>query len=137
MFTFGKIRLVAAALCGPLIAFAPELAQAGNESRSEAHPLPDGLFEVIADFSESAIYWCGAGTYAQNVLGRAQSDRIHVWRGPAPSQAKPGRKSVQFGLDAPPGTKSGSRFSTDVKIIGNSLSVSQAREKCNERTSSG
>jgi hypothetical protein len=130
-------RVVPFGLIGLLATTAPTSALAGNESRSQAFPLPDQLFEVIADFSESSIYWCGAGTYAQTTLSKPQRDKIYVWQGPSASAAKPGQKSVRFGFRPPPGASLGSSLSTDVKIVGNALSVSQAREKCNERTSSG
>ena len=109
----------------------------GNESRAKAYPLADGLFEVVADFSENAIYWCGAGTYAQSKLSRPVSDIIYVWQGPSPSTARPGERSVRFGLEPPAGFQRGSSYSTDVAIVGNFLTVAQARQTCNERTSSG
>lgn len=109
-------------------------AQAGNESRSKAYPLQNGQFEVIADFSESSLYWCGAGTYALKTLSRPISDRVYVWASPSASAVQPVRKSVRFGFQPPPGVGAVSSISTDVAIVGNSLSVSQARETCNERT---
>ncbi|MFT7597035.1 MAG: hypothetical protein ACI8R4_004378 [Paracoccaceae bacterium] len=46
-------------LCTAMMVTQP--AQAGNESRSHAFAMADGLIEVVADFSENSIYWCGAG----------------------------------------------------------------------------
>ena len=112
-------------------------ATGGNESRSQAFALPDGLFEVVADFSENAIYWCGAGTYAQATLSGSAGQKIYVWQGPSASVARPGQQAVRFGLTPPPGGASGPGFSTDVSIVGNVMSVAQARQTCNERTSSG
>lgn len=44
---------------------------AGNESRFEAFPLENGTFEVVARFSEDAIYWCGAAVHAGHNTARA------------------------------------------------------------------
>lgn len=112
-------------------------ALAGNESRSKAYPLSDGLFEVIADFSENAVYWCGAGTYARARLQSPTGQKIYVWQGPSPSVARAGQTSVRFGLQPPSGAADTVGFSTDVGIVGNSMTVAQARQTCNERTSSG
>lgn len=46
------------------LAMLPTVTLAGNESRSAAYDIGDGLIEVVADFSENAIYWCGVGDYA-------------------------------------------------------------------------
>jgi len=118
-----------------VLAGAPSLA--GNQSRFEAFPLPDGRFEVIAAFSENAIYWCGAATFvASNKLARG-TGQIYVWQGPAPSAARPGRTSVRFGVEAPPGAGKVDSLTTSVEIVGNSLTVAEARQTCNERNASG
>ena len=115
----------------------PLSAQAGNESRSKAYPLDNGLIEVIADFSENAIYWCGAGDFALTRLKKPANQRLYVWKGPSASTAKPGERAVTFGFERPPGATDGNSLTTDVRIIGNSLSVAQAKKTCDERTSSG
>ena len=88
-------------LLGISIGAAATISWAGNESRYEAFPLDDGLFEVVADFSENAIYWCGAGLYAQKQMKKSATERIYVWRGPGPSNAKPNDVSVRFGFTPP------------------------------------
>ena len=124
------------ALAGLLIVTTPP-AQAGNESRSHAYAFSNDLVEVVADFSENSVYWCGAGTYAQNTLSKPATTMIYVWQGPSPSTARPGEKSVKFGFQPPPGVDPVSSLTTNVAIIGNALSVSSARQTCNERTTSG
>ena len=77
-------------------------AAAGNESRSAAYPVAGGLIEVVAAFSENAIYWCGVGDHALTRLGMPGSQRIYVWQGPSPSLARPGERAVTFGFAPPP-----------------------------------
>ncbi|MCE8521573.1 hypothetical protein KBY24_10725 [Ruegeria pomeroyi] len=111
-------------------------ALAGNESRSVAYPLPGGLIEVVADFSENSIYWCGAGDHALNQMRKPGNQRLYVWKGPSPSTAQPSAQAVTFGFTPPPQGPASS-LTNDVGIIGNTLSVSQAKKTCDERTSSG
>ena len=124
----------AAALTAGLTA-APALA--GNESRSKAYPLSNGLIEVIADFSENSIYWCGAGDYALTQMSKPVTQRLYVWKGPAPSTAVAGERAVTFGFTRPPEAGEVNSLTNDVNIIGNSLSVGQAKKTCDERTTSG
>ncbi|HCE71223.1 hypothetical protein KQ247_05430 [Ruegeria pomeroyi] len=112
------------------------VALAGNESRSIAYSLPGGLIEVVADFSENSIYWCGAGDHALNKMRKPGNQRLYVWKGPSPSIAQPGGRAVTFGFTPPPQGASPA-LTNDVGIIGNTLSVSQAKKTCDERTSSG
>lgn len=110
-------------------------AAAGNESRYRAFDMGNGTFEVVADFTENAIYWCGASLFARQALGGAQGQRIYVLQAPSPSRAVPGEKAVTFGLEPPP---SGAVASyTNGTIVGNSLTVSQAFGGCSERSASG
>ena len=118
------------------ITLAATTALAGNESRYSAYPLTGRAFEVVAEFSENAIYWCGASLYARAELGAAATQMIFVLRGPAPSQARPGQKSVTFTLTPPDGTPAQS-YTNSVTLIGNALSVTQAYGGCSERSSSG
>lgn len=115
------------ALTGPVVA--------GNESRYRAFDLGDGTFEVVADFTENAIYWCGASIFTRTALGGAQNQRIYVLQGPSPSRAAPGEKAVRFGLQPPPGGQVDSY--TNSTSVGNSLTVFQANGGCTERSSSG
>ncbi|MEX0279781.1 MAG: hypothetical protein AB3N13_01185 [Arenibacterium sp.] len=117
------------ALSGPL--------WAGNESRMEAFPYKEGLIEVVADFSENAIYWCGAAWYVRNELSGDRPKRLYVWQGPSTSASKPGEKSVKFGFEPPENRESAPSFSNSVDVIGNSMSVAQASQTCNERSTSG
>lgn len=118
-------------------ALAAGSALAGNESRAHAYPLQNGLVEVVADFSENSIYWCGAATYALSRLSKPGTDTIWIWQGPSPSAAKPGERSVKFGFEPPPGVDTAQALTNDVGIVGNALSVAQAKQTCNERTTSG
>lgn len=111
-------------------------AYGGNESRYRAFDLGDGTFEVVADFSENAIYWCGASLFARDTLGRPVTQRIYVLGAPAPSRAAPGERAVRFGL-APPSSGAVSSYTNSVSVVGNALTVSQAFGGCSERTSSG
>ncbi|MBO9450715.1 hypothetical protein J7426_10630 [Tropicibacter sp. R16_0] len=115
----------------------PTATWGGNESRSAAYDLGNGLIEVVADFSENAIYWCGVGDYALLRLAKRGNTRIYVWKGPSPSTARPGERAVTFGFTPPPGASTGASFTTDVSVVGNSLSVGQAKRTCDERTASG
>lgn len=110
---------------------------AGNESRMEYFPYTDGLVEIVADFSENAIYWCGAATYAMSELRDASPKRIYVWQGPSQSRAKQGEKSVKFGFQPPPEGGAAPSYSNSVEVVGNSMSVAQAHQTCNERSASG
>lgn len=112
-------------------------ADAGNESRFEAFKLSADRFEIVADFTENAIYWCGASIYARDRLGAKATQKIYVIQGPAPSSARPDRVSVRFSLTPPPQTDSASTYSNSVGIVGNALSVAQASGGCTERSSSG
>ena len=112
-------------------------ALAGNESRYEAFDLRDGSFEVVAEFSENAIYWCGASLFTTKRLGQAMTTRIYVLQAPGPSRGKPGHVAVRFGFVPPAGQDQVSTFTNSVKIVGNSLSAAQAFGGCSERSSSG
>lgn len=112
-------------------------ALAGNESRAKAFALPDGGFEVVADFSEDAVYWCGAAVYARTKLSRPGTDRIFVLQGAAPSAAMPGENSIRFSFERPARAENVSPYSNDTSVVGNSMSVAQAFLTCNERSASG
>ncbi|MFC3613834.1 hypothetical protein ACFORG_08710 [Lutimaribacter marinistellae] len=127
---------VAAAAITTTVLFATAV-PAGNQSRATAYLLPGGLIEVVADFSENAIYWCGAGELARARLDRAGTERLYVWRGPAPSTAAPGQRAVTFGLTPPPSGAVDGGWSTDVDLVGNAMSVASAERACDERTTSG
>ena len=127
-------------LCAFIVAagtLAGTSSHAGNESRSQAFSYENNLVEVIADFSEDSIYWCGAATYALANPQALSGNRIYVWQGPSNSAAQPGRKSVKFGFQPPPGGNANGGFSNTVSLVGNSMTVVQAKQTCNERTSSG
>ena len=109
----------------------------GTNSRFQAFPVDNGLFEIVAEFSENAIYWCGAAVYAASNLSKPSNQRIYVWEGPSGSTAKPGDVAVRFGFTPPPGGKATNIFSNDVDIVGNSLSLTQAQQGCSERSASG
>lgn len=110
---------------------------AGNESRMEVFPYKDGLIEVVADFSEDSIYWCGAAQFVQTELSGKRPKRIYVWQGPSASASKPGEKSVKFGFAPPENAGDAPGFSNSVNYVGNSMSFAQASQTCNERSASG
>lgn len=112
-------------------------AQAGNESRYRAYPLDNKSFEVIAEFTENAIYWCGASIFARSQMGRPVSQRIYVLQSPGPSRTRPGQVAVRFGLTPPSGAENVNSYTNSVGLVGNSLTVSQAAGGCTERSSSG
>lgn len=112
-------------------------AAAGNESRYQAFPVSDDQFEVIAEFSENAIYWCGAAEYALKSLSKSTSQRIYVVQGPSGSSALPGETAVRFGFRPPASAGEVATFTNDVAIVGNSMSLTQARQGCTERSASG
>lgn len=120
-----------------VVTFAGQTAMAGNESRYQAFPLPGAEFEVIAEFSENAIYWCGAAEYSLRTLSKPTTQRIYVVQGPSGSTARPGETAVRFGFQPPPGGGNVSSFTNDVAIVGNSMSLTQARQGCTERSASG
>lgn len=107
-------------------------ALADNRSRSEAYRLSDGTIEVVADFSENQLYWCGASQAARSIANGTQ--RIYVVEGPGPSRSVPGRTSVRFALQPPAGGGNGGGFTNSVQVVGNSLTVAQAAQTCNERS---
>lgn len=125
---------IAGAGCAAFIALVSAMpALADNRSRAEAFRMADGSIEVVADFSENQLYWCGASQAARNLAeGR---DRIYVLRGPAPSQSVPGRVAVRFGLTPPAQVADGAAGLTNsVDVVGNSLTLAQALQTCNERS---
>ncbi len=119
------------------LAFTALPVSAGHESRSSALPIKDGLFEVFAEYTDNSIYWCGAATYAMGQLGATTTQRVFVWQTLSPGVGKPGKKSVKFALSPPPGTTPGNSYTPNVDTVGQSLSVSQAKQACNELTASG
>ena len=118
------------------LVFMASSALADNRSRVDAFVLNDGTFEVVAEFTENALYWCGASEAAR-IAALPNTQRLYVLNGPAPSQAVPGARAVRFGVTPPDGGASGSSFTNSVNVVGNSLTVFQARQTCNERSASG
>lgn len=114
---------------GALVTAAP--ATADNRSRTEAFRLSDGTIEVVAQFSENQLYWCGASEAARAIA--SGTSRLYVIQGPAPSRSVPGRNAVRFSLNAPQGAPV-STFTNSVEVVGNSLTVAQAAQTCNERS---
>ncbi len=116
--------------------FTVSAAHADNRSRVESFALSDGTFEVVALWSESALYWCGASLAARDA-GISESQRLYVQAGIERSSAVPGARAVRFSPTPPAGVGNVSTFSNSVNIIGNSLTVAQAYQTCTERTASG
>ncbi|MFY9212922.1 MAG: hypothetical protein WAO69_17550 [Aestuariivita sp.] len=111
-------------------------AHADNRSRVTAYVLSDGTFEVVADFTEDSLYWCGAYLAASRAAA-AGTQRIYVLQGVAPSRSVPGKPAVRFGLTPPPQGAASGGFSNSVELIGNSLTLVQAEQTCRERSASG
>lgn len=62
---------------------------------------------------------------------------IYVQQGPSHSRAMPRKKSVTFGFAPPNGMAPVKALTFDVKTIASGFSVTQAIQKCNERSASG
>lgn len=114
----------------PIVVLAASAGHANNDSRFKAFSLPDERFEIIADYSDNSIYWCGAAIYATSALSKPVTQKIYVWKTRAPSIAQPAEKSVQFGFQQPPGTEPVTSLTKSVDIVGNSLTAAQARQGC-------
>lgn len=102
---------------------------AHNESRATAHALDADRFEVIAEYLDNSVYWCGAASYAIRDLAKPTNQPIYVLQGPAPSRAKPGETAVTFGF-SPPASGANSGLTNAVDRVGNTLSVGAARQTC-------
>lgn len=124
--TFLRFAAVATAL-----ATLPVAATASNGKYTyNAFPVTSGVFEIESmRGSDSAHYWCGAGHYVGAELGRPANQRVYVIRADGPSQASPGRTTVQFSL-TPPTTGAVATNTIDIDIIGNNLSQAQAYQFC-------
>lgn len=109
-------------------------ALADNRSRTQGFLLPDGTIEAVPNFSEDQLYWCGASEAARQVA--SGTDRLYVIDAPGPSQSVPGAIGARFSLTPPPGGPVSS-FTNSVEVIGNTMTVAQAAQTCNERSASG
>lgn len=119
-----------------MLALIPAIAPAGVSDPNEIFVRPDNQFEVITQKSPApSDYWCAAGTYAVSRLSKPVTQPIYVWRGRSDSQAQPGKTAVLFAFTPPPGGAVSS-YSNSVDIVGNSLSVAQARQSCSDRLTS-
>ena len=127
-----RARLVAA--CAAALLVAPQADAASGQARNGLTAAGDArAFEVFTRAgSGGADHFCAAGDFARRHLGAAADDRVVVLRPPGPSETRPGRRSVVFGL-RPPGT-AGNRglsmiFATTGRP-GTSRSVAHARALC-------
>ncbi len=102
----------------------PGIALTVYSSSYDVDPASDGTFEIVSDISRDAIFWCGAASHAATALSKSNSEKIYVWRG---RLAKPDGSAVRFGF-APPSGGEVSGYSASVEIVGNALSVVQARQ---------
>ncbi|SFT67322.1 hypothetical protein SAMN05216236_10543 [Sedimentitalea nanhaiensis] len=117
MAYFGKLALAAAVVVSPTWASAWWAI-----NRHEVFPVSDGVYEVVGRVGSAAWdYWCGAGDFAQRVMGVPAAERIYIWRGIGPSVTRPGRKAVQFALSPPPGADTDTPLSLSVKAAGDNL----------------
>jgi hypothetical protein len=100
-------------------------------NRHEVFPVSNTVWEVVSEVGSSAAdYWCGAGDFAQRVLGTPAADRIYIWRGIGPSVNRPGKKAVQFSLTPPAGANTSPRLSLSVKEAGDNLARHAAVQYC-------
>ncbi|MFD3189428.1 hypothetical protein ACFMPD_04030 [Sedimentitalea sp. HM32M-2] len=100
-------------------------------NRHEVFPVSDGVYEVVARVGSSASdFWCGAGDFAQRVIGLPAAERIYIWRGIGPSVNRPGRKAVQFALTPPPGADTTASLTLSVKAVGDNLARHAAVQYC-------
>lgn len=100
-------------------------------NRHEVFPVSDTVWEVVARVGTSAAdYWCGAGDYAQRVMGVPAASRIYIWKPVGPSVTRPGHKAVQFSLSPPPGADTSTGYSLTVKRAGDNLARHMAVQYC-------
>ena len=100
-------------------------------NRLEVFPVSESAWEVVARVGTSpADFWCGAGDYAQRVLGTPAAQRIYIWRGIGPSVNVPDRKAVQFSLTPPPGANTTPGYSLSVRAEGDNLARHAAVQYC-------
>ncbi len=100
-------------------------------NRHEVFPVSDTVWEVVSEVGSSAAdYWCGAGDFAQRVLGTPAAQRIYIWKAIGSSVARPGRKAVQFSLTPPPGSDTSTGYSLTVKRAGDNLARHAAVQYC-------
>ena len=100
-------------------------------NRHEVFPVSDTVWEVVSEVGSSAAdYWCGAGDFAQRVLGTPAAQRIYIWKAIGPSVTRPGRKAVQFSLTPPPGADTSTGYSLTVRRAGDNLARHAAVQYC-------
>lgn len=100
-------------------------------NRHEVFPVSDTVWEVVARVGTSAAdYWCGAGDYAQRVMGVPAASRIYIWKAVGPSETRPGKKAVQFSLTPPEGADTSTGYSLTVKRAGDNLARHAAVQYC-------
>lgn len=100
-------------------------------NRLEVFPVSDSVWEVVSRVGTSpADFWCGAGDYAQRVLGTPAAERIYIWKAIGPSVNVQGRNAVQFSLSPPPGANTTPGYSLSVKAVGDNLARHAAVQYC-------
>ncbi|WP_424986493.1 hypothetical protein [Microbulbifer sp. S227A] len=100
-------------------------------NRLEVFPVSETVWEVVAGVGTSAAdYWCGAGDFAQRVLGVSATSRIYIWKPVGPSVNRPGKKAVQFSMSPPPGADTSTGYSLTVKRAGDNLARHAAVQYC-------
>lgn len=120
------LALVALTLAG-----GTKAAQAGYANAYSVTPLPAGGFQITANISPGASsFWCGAATYAQSRLSQAATQRIYVT---AARRTHGDGSVVGFAL-TPPESGAVQSVSHSVDLVGNNLSVTQARQYCYDKT---
>lgn len=100
-------------------------------NRHEVFPVSDTVWEVVSEVGSSAAdYWCGAGDFAQRVMGTPAAERIYMWRGIGPSVNRPGKNAIQFSLTPPPGADTTPRLSLSLNAPGDNLARHSAVQYC-------
>lgn len=106
-------------------------ALAGYANAFSIAPLSGDRFQVRANISPgTSTFWCGAASYAGQQLSLPGTQRLYVTD--ARSTHSEG-SVVSFGL-TPPTSGAVQSVSNSVDLVGNNLSVTQARQHCYDKT---
>lgn len=125
---FKTIMSGAIAVC---VAGAGSAALAAYAAATTITPQAGDSFDVRANISPgTSTFWCGAAVHAQSALDLPANTRLYVV---APRRSGAEGSVVRFGLTPPQGGAVQSA-STSVDLVGNALSVAQAKQFCYDKT---
>lgn len=127
-------RLFGVALIAGLSVMVADFADAFTSRHgTRVNPVNANVFEVIPRSGGSgAMFWCGAGDYAQRELGASWQARVYIARGRAQSETTGRRSAVQFTLDpaAVGVTPIQPSLSINSLKVGDNMTVRMAFEFC-------